>query len=658
MPTPGKRSRQVRGPGSSVCWIQRDNADMEGTGCLTCRTRHRKCDEERPICKMCQKTGRKCEYGSGIRWSSTNVSSRVHSGGVEKITSIEKQSKRKGMSAKGLTSPTSQDRQRTPAFNVFSVEEINRGNTNTQFLDTGPAQIQRTTWEDPGPSAHNRLPFDGADFIWNELFSDQQFLDPIDSTFGMDHEIASRDDDMPLIQWQDEDLPETFPSVDASSTGILFHKTKTQHVRPIVSPQLGPWLSATLGSSSEELAFNHYLNDASTRIPAFDGPKNPYRKLCLVSISYPLLLHTILYVSTVSMYNHGEADGETVTSRRTQALLLLQNAAKLLETQRENGSHKWIDQHQSLSVLSLREVTLAAYLMYIVIEVMMGSQKTEAHLEAAFSLMLELDYVDHLPQGFYSRFLVQRFAMIDVVLSFLRRRRPLAPQNFVLYHTVDEMDEQESSFRELTGCPQAVLSFLARISNLASSNDAAQTAEAYQLESEMRLWGSLRYPGPYSDPDLVGILQDEEPTAENTRNKQLDILSECFYWVAHLLLARRVFLDPTDSPRVQLYRKHLFLLMDRLPAGCGPDSSLPFPFYIAAREAINSHDRDWVRQKHTEMLHKYPDQSRELMMRLTEEIWSKHDGYGETTIQDPMCVWVSDDIYIGVLDSQASHFLF
>lgn len=407
-------------------------------------------------------------------------------------------------------------------------------------------------------------------------------------------------------------------------------------------------------------------NDASTRIPAFDGPKNPYRKLGLVAISYPLLLHTILYVSTVSMYSHGKADVTTVTNHCTRSLLLLKDAAELLKSQRQNNGQKWMDHHQSLSVLSLQEVTLASYLMHIVADVMIGSQKTETHLQAAFSLMVELDYVDRLPQGFYSRFLVQRFAMIDVVLSFLRRRRPLAPQSFSLYQTIDGADEQEPCFRELTGCQQPVLSFLARISILAADNtcnDPAHFAKAYQLETEVRSWATSRYPGPGLD-HASGSFNISDATRDNADaenfHRQLDTLSECFYWVAHLLLARRVFLDPTTSPRVQLYRRHLFTLMDRLPAGCGPDSSLPFPFYMAAREAISNEDKDWVRKKHADMFSIYPDQSRELMMRLTEEIWRKNDCVAAAVTQDSLSAlsWVDDDVYIGILDSQASHFLF
>lgn len=364
------------------------------------------------------------------------------------------------------------------------------------------------------------------------------------------------------------------------------------------------------------------------------------------------------------MKNHDKGDEDAITHCRAQALLLLQKAVAMLETQKAAGGPKWMDHEQIFSVLSLREVTLAAYLMHIAAEVMVGSQTAGAYLQDAYSLMIELDYIDHLPQRFYARFLTQRFAMIDVVLSFLRHRKPFAPKHFVLYQPIEGVDEQEPSFRELTGCPQAVLSFLARISILAneiSRDSSAHIAEAYQLESEMRLWGALRYPGPLSgNAHLLEIIPGDGAGARDVRQIQLDILGECFYWVAHLLLARRVLLDSTASGRVQLYREHLFALMNRLPAGCGPDSSLPFPFYMAAREAMSSQDREWVRRKHADMLSQYRDRSRQLMMSLTEEIWRRNDyDMAAMTEESPSPnVWVNDDIYIGILDSQASHFVF
>ncbi|KAF5651415.1 transcriptional regulatory protein pro-1 [Fusarium tjaetaba] len=309
-------------------------------------------------------------------------------------------------------------------------------------------------------------------------------------------------------------------------------------------------------------------------------------------------------------------------------------------------------------LLSLREVTLAAYVIHIASEVMTGSLTTDTHLLNAFKLVVELRYIDKMPDGFYSRFLVQRFALIDIIMSLLRRRKPLAPESFILYQQHEEADVSEPSFRELTGCPQPVLSFLAKISILATDveleNDV-RLAQTYQLETTMRDWGSRKYPMPLN----IAPRSNSPVSVTPSQDDHLRTLNACFYWMAHLLLARRVFMDPTTSSRVQLYRKHLFSLIDRLPPGCGPDSSLPIPFYIAAREAIVPRDREWVRQKHDEMIAIYPDRSRELMMSSTEDIWSMSDGeYHDLVPKGP---WdfpcMDDDMNIRMKDSQAMHFI-
>ncbi|KAG7432628.1 hypothetical protein Forpi1262_v007014 [Fusarium oxysporum f. sp. raphani] len=360
------------------------------------------------------------------------------------------------------------------------------------------------------------------------------------------------------------------------------------------------------------------------------------------------------------MYNYCRGDLRVMEERRSQALRSLRSMERYLRFSNTREESSVSIENHAFSVLSLREVTLAAYLIHIASEVMTGSLTTDTHLRNAFKLVVELRYIDKMPEGFYSRFLVQRFAMIDVIMSLLRRRKPLAPEYFILYQQHEEADVCGPSFRELTGCPQPVLSFLARISTLATDveleNDV-RLAEAYQLETTMRDWGSRKYPMPLNIAARSNSPLSGHGTA--SQDDHLSTLNACFYWMAHLLLARRVFLDPTASSRVQLYRKHLFALIDRLPPGCGPDSSLPIPFYMAAREAIVPLDREWVRQKHAEMIAIYPDRSRELMMSLTEDIWSMSDGeYHDLVLKGPWDLpWMDDDMNVRMKDSQAMHFI-
>ncbi|KAF4434505.1 Transcriptional regulatory pro-1 [Fusarium acutatum] len=478
-----------------------------------------------------------------------------------------------------------------------------------------------------------------------DSISEQLLLEPI--SVQLDSVLSVGDASLEIIESEHE--------VDRSksSTDHVFDTTKTfQH-------SLGP-LTSSLPTCTEEIAFNYFMTDASPRIPALDSPGNPFRELCRVSISYPLLLHTFLYVSAANMYNYCRGDLRAVEERRSQALRSLRSMERFLRIFNTTEESFLSIENHAFSVLSLREVTLAAYLIHIASEVMTGSLTTDTHLRNAFKLVVELRYIDKMPEGFYSRFLVQRFAMIDVIMSLLRRRKPLAPESFILYQQHEEADLYGPSFRELTGCPQPVLSFLAKISILATDveleNDV-RLAEAYQLETTMRDWGLRKYPMPLSRAARSNSPLSGHEAA--SQDDHLSTLNACFYWMAHLLLARRVFLDATASSRVQLYRKHLFSLINRLPPGCGPDSSLPIPFYMAAREAIVPLDREWVRQKHAEMIAIYPDRSRELMMSLTEDIWSMSDReYNDLGPKGPWDLpWMDDDMNIRMKESQAMHFI-
>ncbi|UPK96424.1 hypothetical protein LCI18_007359 [Fusarium solani-melongenae] len=601
------------------------------------RSRHglsrlvRKCDEEKPACKVCRKTGRECEYGSDLKWTTV------------------------GHASSFATRHTKRMRE-TPAR-----RRLDGSSQRTRTLSAASSQL-RLGENEPSTVPANSTTSQNGDLELDMLISPSMSLTPWD-------------DSVPDLAWGyltgvslgADILPEQFePSFRAENNQEIEPEGPvTSEVGSIMSrptkDSLGPLLSATLSSPSEEIAYTYYLNHTSSRIPAYDGPNNPYRKLCLVSVSYPLLLHTILYVSTVSMFNYGRTDSSLIAKHQSQASSLLQNATAFLRAENGKPGQEMPGRSHALSVLSLREVTLAAYLMHIVTEVMSGSQTAETFLQNAYQLMVELGYIESMPESYYARLLVHRFAIIDVVLAFLRRRRPIAPMSFVLYQQDEEMDQSEPSFRELTGCPQPVLAYLARISHLAYDAAAYQgdssphLAEAYQLESEMRVWGQ-RYPVPFAQ----GVDQANTQISPVDDHKDLDTLSECFYWTAQLLLARRVFLDPTSSPRIQFLRRHLFILMDRLPAGCGPDSSLPFPFYMAAREAMTSQDRDWIRKKHAEMINVYRDRSREIMMGLTEEIWSKVDeaANGSVSGGHGSLVVLENDMYIHVLDTVASHFVF
>jgi hypothetical protein len=93
--------------------------------------------------------------------------------------------------------------------------------------------------------------------------------------------------------------------------------------------------------------------------------------------------------------------------------------------------------------------------------------------------------------------------------------------------------------------------------------------------------------------------------------------------------------------------------MNQLSTGCGPDSSLPQPFYLAAREAVSLEDRVWVRQKHESMTAYYREQQRNTAMRLTEQVWEIMD----QTESNSLAISCAEK-RIKLLDEQSSLFIF
>lgn len=373
------------------------------------------------------------------------------------------------------------------------------------------------------------------------------------------------------------------------------------------------------------------------------------------------------------MHNYGRSNESLLSSRQSRALTSLQAALNALQMTSEGSDHAAASDSDFLyrssgifSILSPREVALAAIMMQTSSVLMTGIGSVEVHMKCALHFIRDLDYIGRPANSVFMRLLVQRFAMVDVVLAHLRFRRPLASLDFFMYQANEQLDHTEPAFREMQGCPQRVLCFLARISVLSadlvegSSPPAKVQAEAYSLETTMRLWGHRYHEAMNCAGDSAPLPPPLASYENSTASQlaQLDVVCECFYWTAHLLLMRRVFVDSTNSTRVQLVRQHLFRLMDSLPVGCGPDSSLPFPFYMASREAVTHEDRDWVRRKHAEWMDTYRDRSREYMMASVEKIWEKGAEACQpaSTSEAP---WNNPyETFIREMDQRASYFMF
>lgn len=387
------------------------------------------------------------------------------------------------------------------------------------------------------------------------------------------------------------------------------------------------------------------------------------------------------------MYNHGRNNETLLSARQSRALNSLQNCLDAIQRQKnhENGgdesSSEMTHSASSFCVLTPRQVALAAIMMQTSSVLMTGIGSVETHMRCAWHFVQDLGYVHQFPDSIFSRILVYRFAMVDIVLAYLRFRRPLAPLDFFMYQANgDSLDHIEPAFTEMQGCPHRVLCFLAQIAALSSDLMTQEgqhdqiLARAYNIETEMRNWGA-KYHRAISDTDsstspisqvtgsapLTGHCHPQQQQRQRQhpdRRKDLDTLCETFYWIAHLLLMRRVFGDPTRSARVQLIRIRLFRIMDTLEPGCGADTALPFPFYLAAREAVTREDRDWVRRRHLAMMDHYKDRSREFIMKSTEDIWNEM-AKPDAPAADSVPFWETHhEKFIRDTDKESSYFMF
>ncbi|CAG9990933.1 unnamed protein product [Clonostachys byssicola] len=501
-----------------------------------------------------------------------------------------------------------------------------------------------------------------------------------DSTYGNEHDHIGQDSHGSL---QEQCLVDSQTIVPEHSDASLVLLEDNSDVPPsptnstswVIDNTLSNLLFQIFQSPGEEIAFNYFFKRVCTCIPAHDSTKNPWRNLALVSLSHPVLLHGILSVATAHMHNCGRSNVSVLSSRQSRALHSLQAALNALQESRERhrdigkSPDKLLLQGGVFSILSATEIALAAVMMQTSSVLMTGAGNVEMHLKCALHFIQDLGYLYHPPDSIFSRTLVNRFAMVDVVHAHLRFRRPLASFDFFMYQENEKLDHGDPAFREMHGCDQRVLCFLAEIAVLSAdlldgrtTHDLVQ-AKAYTLETEMRIWGHK-----YDNSMIRGASMSKAATQASFSRPSalslsgisiLDIVCECFYWTAQLLLLRRLFLDPTKSSRVQLVRRHLFQIMDKLEPGCGPDSSLPFPFYMAAREATTLEERNWVRRKHAAMMEVYRDRSREYMMEYTEKIWNNAASAENSSASNDTLSWRTPrEQYIRDLDKQSTYFMF
>jgi Fungal specific transcription factor domain len=322
--------------------------------------------------------------------------------------------------------------------------------------------------------------------------------------------------------------------------------------------------------------------------------------------------------------------------------------------------------HSSLPIsigMTADEALLAAVLLQPGAIAFSGSAplSVHTHLEIGFHMLTDLGYLKNpeIVNSFIPKFLLQRFAIVDLGICVWHRRRPrIAPDTWLIESinisrtTVENAFEDiQPSFYEMVGCPYTVYRFLNRVMHLASDVSCLSSPqtqrnnyqEAISLETEIRTY------------DLT--LHDF-PDNASVPNASMDAIFRAFTHAALILLFRRVFLEPSSSPRVQNSIETILALIDTIPmtpknasAGAedvhsGVDSATGLPFYLAAREAITTEIQDAIRQKHAEWREVYPNPARIQLMDVAEKLWlqrSKDPGLSEEACQE---IEASCDAYL------------
>jgi hypothetical protein len=373
-------------------------------------------------------------------------------------------------------------------------------------------------------------------------------------------------------------------------------------------------------------------------ISARDDNQNPYRKLSAFALGSPVLRHTLVSIATEWMFNYGRSNAQIAIARQSKALGSIRRLLCELGDDDSVTAPKAV-RASTDTLQASREAALSAILMQIAHVVFSGCAGAEAHLQCSYHLLEELDYISHPGSSFLARILTQRFAMADVAASLLHGTRPKAPLTFILYQAYEEIDLTEPTLCGMTGCPQQVLSALAHVAHLACDlrENRRELDEIYmvaeKLELSLRNWSVKRFPDMLSlrpERSLSNLrynAERDQPRFGNAMQYHLALLNECFYWLAHLLLQRRIYRDAATSLRVRQTVKRILALMQAIPPGESPASSSPLPFYLVARECVSEEDRNWIRERHRLMKETYRSNTRGHLMMVTEEIWKYGDSH-------------------------------
>ncbi|KAL3474421.1 fungal-specific transcription factor domain-containing protein [Aspergillus californicus] len=413
--------------------------------------------------------------------------------------------------------------------------------------------------------------------------------------------------------------------------------------RRVSSPQQHPMFP--FHQAEEIPLYTYYVNRIAGELQAQDGFHNPYRKLSVLGLSFPVLLKTLLSCAAEHLHALGRCPASLAVELQDRAIQAIRSELALLRVQRAP-----IPGRVTIDVgINPDEALLAAVLLQPGVIAFSGSEpiSVQTHLEIAFYILNQLRYVTNpgITARFLPKFFLQRFAIVDLGICVWHRRRPRLPLDNWFVETPDldadmkdPIDDLQPSFREMTGCPHIVFTFLHRVMHLAA--DIASSArpvsnihrDAIKLETEIQMYG-LRYSEPIS--------------AREPESQAMGCIRQSFVHACLLLLFRRVFMERSSSARVQNSVRTIFCLLQAVPISSkevcielgtvrsGVDSATGLPFYLAAREAIAMEDQDWVTERYHTWRKVYPNLARVQLMEVTEKLWleRRKDNWSETACE-------------------------
>lgn len=382
------------------------------------------------------------------------------------------------------------------------------------------------------------------------------------------------------------------------------------------------------------MRFETVVDRIAGELQAHDGLHNPYRKLSVLALGYPVLLHTIISCAAEHLHLLGHCSADVAVNQHDRAIRSIRHGL----TERQPPSPPAIESSKSFTdSITADQALLTAILLQPAVIAYSGNaaSSSQTHLDMAFFILKQLNYINSAKfmGQFIPRLLVQRFAIADIGTSIYYRRRPRMPLTDCWFAESSEdnlLDVSQPSFCEMTGCAHAVFVLLLRVVHLAADLAASERpskdiySDAIALETELRVY--------------------DNATAQRLKNLPIksnegymSCICRSFIQTGLLLLCRRVFGELSSAPRVQHAMSSIFSLLDSIPvtttemgsAGhlihSGVDSASGLPFYIAAREAVTKDDQDWVRQKHKIWRRVYPNPARVQLMEVAENIWLERE---------------------------------